>query len=90
VIAEGDCLDFIESPHWRTNKKGGVTWDAWCSKCGFKIENAPFDNGTGTGITGNSRRLSFGSKIKFLEGEVFVSSTRKIYCSDCLENERIH
>ena len=80
------CFDFQEHPGWRSNpdKAIGVTWDGWCSRCGFRIENARFDIGKGLGISGNGRRLASRVSRLIIDGEIYTSYTSKIYCSDCV------
>lgn len=75
--------DFQEHPGWRNNpdKTIGVTWDAWCSECGFRLENKPWANGLA--IEGNGRRLAHVVSVLRLGGETFVSQQCKIVCSVC-------
>jgi len=77
------CFDFTEHPGWRNNpdKTMGVTWDAWCSFCGFRAENRPF--ATGCSIEADGRRLApVVSKIRVGE-QILVSERRQIACSKC-------
>lgn len=80
-----DCYDFSEHPGWReqVDKTGGVTWDAWCSRCDFKIEGARWDNLRGVGISGNGRRLARCEEKLTVNGKTFVGGHR-IYCSECV------
>lgn len=77
------CGDFQEHPGWRNNpdKTVGVTWDAWCSYCGFKLEDKSFTSGLA--IEGNGRRLAHVVSVKYIDDEIFVSRSRKIVCSVC-------
>lgn len=85
-----DCFDFVEHKDWRTKHPlGPVTWDGWCSKCGFRIEDAHFDNKKGLGISGNGRRLAKCVTTRVINGEVFTSNNPKIYCSFCAPNIEI-
>jgi hypothetical protein len=78
-----ECSDFQEHPGWRNNpdKTGGVTWDAWCSKCGFRLENKPW--ASGLAIEGEGRRLAPVVSVAIIGGKRFVSDSRKIVCSKC-------
>ncbi len=78
-----ECLDFVEHSGWRNNpdKTGGVTWDAWCSICGFKLENKPW--ASGLAIEGNGRKLAHVVSVTVINGETFISTKRKIVCSKC-------
>lgn len=86
LTAFEQCLEFKEHPNWRANpdKKRGVTWDAWCSRCGFKIEDAPFDNHRGLGISGSGRRLAFVTTKLVVGGVMFTADERRICCSECV------
>ena len=80
------CSDFTEHPGWRSNpdKTAGVTWDAWCSFCGFRAENKPF--ATGCSIEADGRRLAHVvSKIR-VGDQILVSERRQIACSKCCPN----
>lgn len=69
------CERFTEHPGWRNkHPTGPVTWDAWCSLCGFKLEDRPYSDGST--INGDGRRLAF-SRIGF---------GRYIVCSECNPN----
>jgi len=78
-----ECVNFQEHPNWRNNpdKTGGVTWDAWCSMCGFRLENKPW--ASGLAIEGEGRRLAHVVRVVIIDGERFISSKRKIVCSKC-------
>lgn len=78
-----ECNDFIEHVGWRNNpdKTIGVTWDAWCSVCGFKLENKPF--ASGMAIEGDGRRLELFTSFLTVDGIRYVSEKRKIICSEC-------
>lgn len=80
------CFDFQEHPGWRANpdKTIGATRDGWCSRCGFRIENARFDSGKGHGISGNGRRLASCVSRRIIDGVIYTSETSKIYCSACV------
>lgn len=79
------CEDFQEHPNWRHNqdKRVGVTWDAWCSFCGFKLENKPFVKGGFYGIEGIGRKLGHIIETRIIDEERFYSNKRKIACSIC-------
>jgi hypothetical protein len=79
------CLEFEEHPGWRDNPDGGVTWDGWCSECGFRVENRPFTEGMA--IEGSGRKLGYVRRVLVDGGEVFVSEERRVVCSEC--NPRI-
>lgn len=81
------CYDFLESDEWRSNKdlKIGVTWDAYCSKCGFEIKNQPFDQHEGLGISFGGRRLSQFYCRKIMNGEAYKSEKSQIICSECIK-----
>ncbi len=78
-----ECADFQEHPGWRNNpdKTTGVTWDAWCSMCGFRLENKPW--ASGLTIEGEGRRLAHVGIVAIIGGERFTSNKRKIVCSKC-------
>lgn len=78
-----ECADFQEHPGWRNNpdKTVGVTWDAWCSMCGFRLENKPW--AIGLAIEGEGRRLAHVVSVASIGGERFTSNKRKIVCSKC-------
>lgn len=78
-----ECPEFKEHPGWRNNpdKTVGVTWDAWCSMCGFKLENKPF--ASGSAIEGDGRRLARVAEVIYIDGKRFVSDEQKIVCSKC-------
>ena len=78
-----ECADFQEHPGWRNNpdKTVGVTWDAWCSMCGFRLENKPW--ASGLAIEGEGRRLAHVVSVAIIGGECFTSNKRKIVCSKC-------
>ena len=79
------CDDFKEHPGWTMNpSRTGVTWDAWCSLCGFKLENKPF--GQELYIEGDGRRLSPVVGVMAINGEIFRSDKSKIACSVCCPN----
>lgn len=81
------CYEFAEHPGWRSRPagSGGVTWDGWCSGCGFRIDDEPFDMGRGVGISGNGRRLAKTyQRITLEDGQQFTSDKGKIYCSECV------
>lgn len=77
------CSEFQEHPGWRNNpdKRVGVTWDAWCSRCGFRLEDKPWANGHA--IEGDGRRLAHVVGVLSLGGKTFVSQQSKIVCSKC-------
>jgi hypothetical protein len=62
-------------------KTVGVTWDAWCSMCGFRLENKPW--ASGLAIEGEGRRLAHVVSVAIIGGKRFTSDTRKIVCSKC-------
>lgn len=78
-----ECADFQEHHGWRNNpdKTVGVTWDAWCSMCGFRLENKPW--ASGLAIEGEGRRLAHVGSVVIIGGERFTSNKRKIVCSKC-------
>lgn len=77
------CEDFQEYPDWKKNpnKKIGVTWTAWCSECGFKLENKPFGNELT--IEGNGRVLGRITNFVIIDNEIFRSDKFRIACSNC-------
>lgn len=80
-----ECLDFVENKDWRKNHPTGpVTWDAWCSICGFKLEDKPF--ASGMSIEGEGRKLAFVSQRRVIDGEIFESKKRWMVCSVCCPN----
>jgi hypothetical protein len=78
-----ECTDFREHPGWRNHpdKTGGVTWDAWCSMCGFRLEDKPW--ASGLAIEGHGRRLARVVSMVIIGGKRFVLDRRKIVCSKC-------
>ena len=77
------CEGFQEHIGWRNNpdKTIGVTWDGWCSYCGFRLENKSF--ASGVTIEGQGRRLAAVVSVKVIDGETFISNKSKIVCSKC-------
>ena len=76
------CEDFIEHEHWRAkHPTGPVTWDAWCSECGFKLEDRQW--ASGHAIEGNGRRLERVRPVIYVGDERFVSDKRRVGCSQC-------
>lgn len=79
------CHNFQEHKDWMVKHPlGPVTWDGWCSSCGFRIEDARFDDGEGVGISGNGRRLAACTSRRIIGGKLFTSNETKIYCSSCV------
>jgi hypothetical protein len=77
-----ECADFKEHPGWkRKHPTGPVTWDAWCSMCGFRLENKPF--ASGMAIEGDGRRLARVVSVVIIGGERFTSKSHKMVCSKC-------
>ncbi len=77
-----DCFDFVEHKGWKQkHPTGPVTWDAWCSLCGFRLEDKPW--ASGLAIEGDGRRLAHVVSVLRIGGEAFVSRQRKIVCSKC-------
>lgn len=77
------CKDFIEHAGWRAHpdKSRGVTWDAFCSKCGFELADKPFANGLT--IQGDGRTLGFVEPVIIRDGRIYRSNDRYIVCSVC-------
>lgn len=76
------CFHFVEHPQWQEKRPTGpVTWDAWCSRCGFKLEDKPFAKGP-PAIEGDGRKLTYVTGVLHVGGESFAS-TRRIVCSQC-------
>lgn len=77
-----ECFDFQEHKDWISKRPTGpVTWDAWCSMCGFRLENKPL--ASGLAIEGEGRRLACVVSVVIIGGERFTSNKRKIVCSKC-------
>lgn len=77
-----ECFNFVEHPHWRQKHPlGPITWDGWCSICGFKLENRSW--GSNYSIEGNGRRLAHVKAKLHYNGESFLSERRMIVCSEC-------
>lgn len=79
------CLHFTEHPHWRDNPNlsRGVTFDGWCSRCGFSIQDAKLDDRRGVGITQGGRRIALVSRRVVVGGVPFTSDTPVALCSEC-------
>jgi len=78
-----DCLEFKEHEGWgKKHPTGPVTFDAWCSKCGFKLEDKQIMSSP-LRIEGNGRRLAYVETTLMWRGEFFTSEKRKIVCSEC-------
>lgn len=78
-----ECLEFREHPNWQQKHPiGPVTWDAWCSKCGFQLEDKPWADGLV--IEGEGRRLEYFTRVLVVNGETFRSEKRRIICSNCI------
>lgn len=76
------CTDFQEHKDWRVkHPTGPATWDAWCSLCGFKLEDRPW--ASGLAIEGGGRRLAEVVKVLNFLGSEFVSRDGQIVCSKC-------
>ncbi len=78
------CTDFIEHKEWRQkHPTGPVTWDAWCSSCGFKLEDKPFADGGACAIKGDGRTLARCYSVIEYGGQTFKSNSEFMYCSKC-------
>jgi hypothetical protein len=77
-----ECAEFQEHKDWKKkHPTGPVTWDAWCSLCGFRLEDKQW--ASGLAIEGEGRRLAHVVSVAVIRGEVFKSTKRKIVCSKC-------
>lgn len=77
------CFNFKEHPDWQhKHPTGPVTWDGFCSECGFRLEDRPWANGTA--IEGGGRRLAFVGDKLTVGVDVFYSAERYIACSECV------
>lgn len=79
------CRDFKEHEGWQQkHRRGPVTWDAHCSKCGFELQDRPF--ATGLTIEGNGRTLFRVYTEKLINGEWFSSKEQQVVCTKCVPN----
>lgn len=77
--------DFTEHKDWsKKHPLGPVTWDGECSLCGFRVEDTPFDDGYGVGISGGGRRLAKYVTELTINGETFTNNKPQICCSACV------
>lgn len=77
-----ECSDFQEHKDWKSkHPTGPVTWDAWCSLCGFRLEDKQWANGMA--IEGNGRRLAKVESVCEIAGQKFRSQRSKVVCSQC-------
>jgi len=76
------CLDFVEHDWRRKRPLGPATWDAWCSQCGFRLEDKLFSQ-AGLFIEGEGRRLGLCLDVVSYRGQTFVSSKAHMLCSKC-------
>lgn len=81
MSAQLECVDFQEHSGNNIDNTVGVTWDAWCSMCGFRLENKPW--ASGLAIEGDGRRLARVVSVVIIGGERFTSNKHKIICSKC-------
>lgn len=76
------CYNFVEHKGWQEkHPTGPVTWDAWCSYCGFKLEDKSWAKGS-LAIEGDGRRLAFVTRTLQIGNENFTSP-RVVVCSKC-------
>lgn len=76
------CNGFTEHPNWRAkHPTGPVTWDAWCSLCGFRLEDRQW--ASGLAIEGDGRRLGKVRRVVELPGETLKSDRIMVVCSTC-------
>lgn len=72
------CFQFTEHKDWaRKHPAGPVTFDGWCSICGFAAVDKPLL--PGTIIQGDGRKLL--QVYRTLDG--FRSTASEIICTDC-------